>query len=88
MDIFLAQNEVLRIEGDLLGISVQCRDGIIWLTQVGDSRDHFLQAGDRLVITCKGPVVLEAHSRAQVGFSGRAPDRTIAKLALQLQGSS
>lgn len=40
--------------------SVTAVDGTIWVTQTGDSRDYILHPGDRIVLSGRGRVVIQA----------------------------
>lgn len=40
--------------------SVTAVDGIIWVTQAGDSRDYIVHPGDRIVLDGRGRVAIQA----------------------------
>jgi len=40
--------------------SVKAVDGTVWVTQTGDSRDYILHPGDRIVLTGRGRVAIQA----------------------------
>ena len=48
------------------GSRIACEQGIIWLTQPNDPRDHILHPGQRLLITRRGKVVIQALTAAMI----------------------
>jgi hypothetical protein len=48
------------------GTTVICEKGILWLTQVNDHRDYLLKPGERMVISKRNNVLIEALSDAKV----------------------
>lgn len=54
----------MRIEGDARGMVVCCTEGVVWLTQPGDSEDHFIAPGETFAISRKGVVMVEAWRQA------------------------
>lgn len=69
----LRTREILSATGDLQGVVAACHSGLIWVTQKGDFRDHMLTAGERMTISNKGMVLIQALT--DVSFSVAAPDR-------------
>jgi Protein of unknown function (DUF2917) len=48
------------------GQGIAVFNGLIWLTQEGDRRDHFLTAGDSLPLRSEGRVVMQAIGATQL----------------------
>lgn len=42
------------------GSTLFCDTGILWVTQSGDHRDYVLLPGDRMTVTKRGKVLVEA----------------------------
>lgn len=79
--VVLAQGALQSIE-DGRGSSVQCLEGVLWLTQQGDARDIVLEAGDKAMIERDGTSIVFALSdtrfvlsdaRAEAGAMSRWP---------------
>lgn len=75
MEIRLPKNEAVTIEGDPRGVTVSCHEGVVWLTQAGDSRDYFLKAGEMVCFRQGGTAVLEGHGEARVAIGRAEPSR-------------
>ncbi|HEY6873386.1 MAG TPA: DUF2917 domain-containing protein [Geobacteraceae bacterium] len=71
MVIFLSKSELISIIGDSQGLSIQCSDGIVWVTQPNDRKDHFLGSGEEFTVNRLGTVIVEAHTDAAIIFSER-----------------
>ena len=93
MEIRLPKNETVKIEGDPRGMVLCCHEGIVWLTQSGDSRDYFLKAGEMVCFRHGGTAVLEGHedTRLTIARAGasRVPHQASAGAGIHLvfQGS-
>lgn len=68
-DVQLARRGVYRMEGKKHGPAVTCVEGMVWVTQTDDHRDYVLRAGDRLPITRRGNVLVEAIRDARVNVT-------------------
>lgn len=60
MELVLAKNDIVTLDGDQSGLQLHCRSGHLWLTQAGDSRDHLLAPGQHHTIARRGRVVIWA----------------------------
>lgn len=56
-NLYLATRAPLVLE-HAAGVEVQCREGDVWLTQYGDSRDVVLRAGQSFVLDQPSSTVL------------------------------
>ncbi|MBN1140677.1 MAG: DUF2917 domain-containing protein [Deltaproteobacteria bacterium] len=62
MEILLRKGELLILEGSRRGRLVRCGDGILWITQEGDRRDHLLRRGGSFASALVGRIVVSALS--------------------------
>jgi len=69
-DFDLPARALVSVEGDLRGVRISCRSGLVWLTQKGDFRDHTLKAGGELAIHRKGKVLIQCLDDAHFTISG------------------
>ncbi len=51
---------------DALGTVIVCMEGELWITQHGDTRDHFVRAGEAFTIDRTGRIVVQAQRPARV----------------------
>jgi hypothetical protein len=56
-NLYLAKRAPLVLE-HAAGVEVQCREGDVWITQYGDSRDVVLRAGQSFVLDLPSSTVL------------------------------
>lgn len=56
---FMPRGRILRIE-DAAESVIQVRDGALWVTQEGDSRDYYLAAGSSFRLDRGGLVIAQA----------------------------
>jgi len=75
MEIRLPKNETVKIEGDPRGVALRCHEGVVWLTQAGDSRDYFLKEGEMVCFRQGGTAVLEGHEDARITIARAEPSR-------------
>jgi len=81
MDLALAKGSMLKIEQGH-GIVLEVKRGLLWLTQEGDARDRYIEAGDWLRIDGDGLAIANALQRTIVcigaaeGSDPRAPVMT------------
>jgi DUF2917 family protein len=67
--IALEAGEMLRLESGR-GIEVQCEFGRVWITEESDSRDLWLDAGERVRLAGRGLALLEAQNASRVRLLG------------------
>lgn len=63
-EMVLEKLSVHHLDGDARGTEIACLQGILWVTQQDDGQDYILNSGDRMVISRRGRVVIEAISDA------------------------
>ncbi len=71
----------LVLTGDARGVVVICGQGVLWLTQERDARDHILSAGESFVVDRRGRVVISSPLESEVALAGR-PRRGLLGLPL------
>lgn len=71
--IGMPRGSVLRIDGGA-GILLRVREGELWLTQDGSSRDHILCAGQCFRLEAGGATLAQAFRRTVVSLS---PERAL-----------
>jgi hypothetical protein len=49
-----------RMDSLKRGSTLVCETGILWVTQTGDRHDYILQPGQKLVVSRRGKVLVEA----------------------------
>ncbi|HSB01954.1 MAG TPA: DUF2917 domain-containing protein [Anaerolineales bacterium] len=65
IELLLQPREVLNLDNEQR-MAIECKNGVIWVTCAGETKDHILQAGRRYVPKAKGRVVIEALDEARV----------------------
>jgi len=65
-EIQLAKGELWRAVGNNRWRAILCLDGMIWITQDGDPRDHLIAAGEMFLISQAGQVLVQGLTSAQL----------------------
>jgi hypothetical protein len=60
IDLNLRQHEVINISHPQPGLSIECEQGVLWITIAGDINDHTLLSGESYVVQDTHLVVIEA----------------------------
>jgi hypothetical protein len=58
--IHMRRNDFQYLRTARPGSTLFCDTGVLWVTQVGDQRDYVLQPGEKMVLTRRGKVLIEA----------------------------
>lgn len=66
IELLLKQHQVLRVDETRPRMTIECKDGIIWVTNSGESQDYMLRRGRRYVPRTHGSIVIEAVNDACV----------------------
>lgn len=61
--IHLGQRDYRRINTKL-GSELFCDVGVLWVTQTGDRKDYILLPGDKMIVSTRGKVLVEAMREA------------------------
>jgi hypothetical protein len=57
------------------GSTIACDRGLIWVTQEGEPDDHWLPAGEALVVRRSGRIVIEAAQLSRISVQHAAAPR-------------
>jgi hypothetical protein len=60
IELLLHAQEVLHLSNRKQPFAVSCKNGMIWLTCEGETRDQILGPGKRYIPKTKGIIVIEA----------------------------
>lgn len=80
MEILLEQGEMLVFDRNRRERQVVCREGLLWITQAGDPRDHLLRDGGRFVSKTRGRIVVTARTPSRLVMG--SPERRAYKCGL------
>ncbi len=75
-ELRLDARQVLGLR-DAAGTRVQCLKGALWITQHGDREDHFIAAGDTLMLDRRGLALIHAVERTELVLSEPAARRSL-----------
>jgi hypothetical protein len=65
-EIALQRDQVQSWTGNRVGLVIEAREGIVWLTQCGDSTDIILGPGQTFRVTHAGQVVVQSLAAVSV----------------------
>lgn len=71
-ELRLEKGEIARIHDVAGGLGIQCRCGLVWITQEGDRRDYLLREGDVWYAAGHGLALVETFEAAVVCITGAA----------------
>lgn len=60
IELLLRPREVLSLDHRQHPMSIECKDGVVWVTRENGHGDHILSAGSRYVPSARGRIVIEA----------------------------
>ena len=58
--LVLKKHQLLALRGAKSRLAINCNDGVLWVTNSNDNRDHILIASDKFSPGRKGNVLIEA----------------------------
>ena len=64
-DLSLGENDIFELDSSRKNASVQCLDGIVWITQKDDPEDHFIKKGQSFSISSAGKVLIQGIPQAR-----------------------
>ena len=68
----LRRDELIRLDEDVAGRVVSCREGILWLTQTDNPGDRLIQAGEAISIDRPGVLLISALEDSVCAVAGRS----------------
>jgi hypothetical protein len=74
VEIPLASNQLLTLDGDRRGQVLMSSAGSLWITQEGDEQDYLLKCGERFTVTRRGKVLVQGQPEGRL----RIPTGTVA----------
>jgi hypothetical protein len=72
MILSLSEGALVSVDLDRQECLLQCREGRVWITMAGDSRDYFVKSGEDFLLSGKGKAVIQAVSHACIGIFGES----------------
>ncbi len=66
IQLLLKRHQLLSLHESQPKMAIECKDGVIWVTNSGENQDYVLRAGKRFTPRSKGNVVIEAMDDARV----------------------
>ena len=75
MEIVLQAGEMLCLKGTHCGLQLNCREGAMWITQKGDSRDHTLGKGNCFQSVKRGKIVATALRPSRILIEHQASEK-------------
>ncbi len=67
----LRRDDGIRLEGDVTGRVISCREGVLWLTQTGNPGDHLIRQGEAVSIERPGRIVISALADSICSVAGQ-----------------
>ncbi|HYX64789.1 MAG TPA: DUF2917 domain-containing protein [Burkholderiales bacterium] len=89
----LVQGSVQLRRGSLMriaegrGMLVRVRRGSVWITEEGDSRDHFVAAGEQFRLARRGTALLSALQASLVSLAAPPQSRLAERIGLVRAGT-
>ncbi len=66
MELLLKEREMVVLGDKLRGVGIICQDGMCWLTQEGDGRDHILRSGTDFYVESRGRIIITASTACRL----------------------
>jgi len=70
-DICLDDSALFKMDGDQRRARIYCLEGSLWITQEGDAQDYHLKAGEHMVISKRGLVLVQGQPEARARIAPR-----------------
>ncbi|HET6847093.1 MAG TPA: DUF2917 domain-containing protein [Anaerolineales bacterium] len=69
--LVLKKHQLVALRGARSRVAINCNDGVLWITNSNDNRDHILIASDKFSPRRKGNVLIEALRDSAVDIEER-----------------
>jgi hypothetical protein len=64
IEMLLHPHQVLNLDETGLGMAIECKSGVLWVTHTGENQDYMLRAGRRYISNTRGRIIIEAIDEA------------------------
>lgn len=71
VQLVLKKHQLLSLRGAKSRVAINCTDGVLWITNSNDNRDHILITSDKFSPRRKGKVLIEALRDSYVDIEER-----------------
>ena len=69
--LVLKKHQLFAMRGARPHVAINCKDGVLWITNSNDNRDHVLIASEKFSPRRKGTVLIEAMRDSYVDIEER-----------------
>ena len=69
--LMLSKHQLLALRGAKPRLDINCEEGVLWVTNSSDQRDHILISADRFSPRRRGTVLIEAMRDSYVDIEER-----------------
>lgn len=67
----LKRHQLLTLRGTKPEVAIKCRDGVLWITNSNDNRDHIIIASEKFSPRRKGIVLVQAMRDSRIDIEER-----------------
>jgi spermidine synthase len=67
----LKKHQLLALRGTKPRVAIKCRDGVLWITNSNDNRDHIIIASEKFSPQRKGTVLIQAMRDSRIDIEER-----------------
>ena len=67
----LKKHQLLSLRGTKPHVAIKCRDGVLWITNSNDNRDHIIIASEKFSPRRKGNVLIQAMRDSRIDIEER-----------------
>ena len=67
----LKKHQLLTLRGTKPRVAIKCRDGVLWITNSNDNRDHIIIASEKFSPRRKGNVLIQAMRDSRIDIEER-----------------
>ena len=67
----LKKHQLLSLRGAKPHVAIQCKDGVLWITNSNDNRDHIIVSTEKFSPRRKGTVLIQAMRDSRIDIEER-----------------
>ena len=67
----LKKHQLLTLRGTKPHVAIKCRDGVLWITNSNDNRDHIIIASEKFSPRHRGNVLIQALRDSRIDIEER-----------------